>query len=100
MQNLDYVFTGDFLGKTSDIGDGSLRGWEFRKFDHLVGDYFVAPAFIEAVTVDRAAVPCAFCASLHVSMHLILQHTAICSMEFKGFHHAPRITCRWYGSLA
>lgn len=51
VQNLDYVFTGDFLGKTSDIGDGSLRGWEFRKFDHLVGDYFVAPAFIEAVTM-------------------------------------------------
>lgn len=38
-QYIDHLFTGDVLGKESDIGSGALRGWEFRKFDHLVGDF-------------------------------------------------------------
>ena len=39
------------LGHKSDIADGSLRGWEFRKFGNLVGDYCVSPRFLDAVTV-------------------------------------------------
>ncbi|KAK9814001.1 hypothetical protein WJX73_008754 [Symbiochloris irregularis] len=50
-QHIDHLFTGDVLGKESDIASGALRGWEFRKFDHLVGDYFIAPAFLEAVAM-------------------------------------------------
>ena len=33
----------------TDIADGSLRGWQFRTFANLVGDYFVAPSFLAAV---------------------------------------------------
>ena len=42
---------GDILGKKSDIADGSLRDWDFRKFEHLVGDYYVAPKFLDAMAV-------------------------------------------------
>lgn len=35
--HLDSLFTGNFLGHKSDIADGSLRGFEFRKFDHIIG---------------------------------------------------------------
>ncbi|KAK9865373.1 hypothetical protein WJX84_003077 [Apatococcus fuscideae] len=48
---IDHLFTGKTLGAKSDIADGTLRGYEFRKFDNLVGDYYVAPAFLEAVAV-------------------------------------------------
>ncbi len=41
--NLDSLFTGKFLGQKSDIADGSLRAYEMRKLDNLVGDYYVAP---------------------------------------------------------
>lgn len=41
-----------FLGHKSDIADGTLRNdWEFRSFNNLVGDYYVAPRFLDAVTV-------------------------------------------------
>ena len=36
----------------SDIADGSLRDWEIRKFDFLVGDYYIAPSFLDAVVVS------------------------------------------------
>ncbi len=49
--NIDHLFTGKTLGAKSDIADCTLRGYEFRKFDNLVGDYYVAPAFLEAVAV-------------------------------------------------
>ena len=45
---------GDILGKKSDIADGSLRDWDFRKFEHLVGDYYVAPKFLDAMAVRVA----------------------------------------------
>lgn len=51
LQNIDSLFTGNVLGHKSDIADGSLRGWEFRKFGNLVGDYCVSPRFLDAVTV-------------------------------------------------
>lgn len=52
--NLDYLFTGTFLGHKSDIADGTLRDYEFRKFNNIVGDYYVAPAFLEKVTLHIA----------------------------------------------
>ena len=50
-QQLEYLFTGEMLGHKSDIADGSLRGYEFRKFENIVGDYYVAPKFLEAIAV-------------------------------------------------
>lgn len=49
--HLDSLFTGNFLGHKSDIADGTLRGFEFRKFDHIVGDYYISPRFLSAVTM-------------------------------------------------
>lgn len=54
---LDSLFLGNEkfnLGGTSDLSDGSLRRYEFSKFDHIVGDYFISPAFLEAVAVHLA----------------------------------------------
>lgn len=48
---LDSVFTGNFLGHKSDIADGSLRGYEFRTYNNVVGDYYVAPKFLDAVVL-------------------------------------------------
>jgi hypothetical protein len=48
---IDHLFTGNFLGHESDIADGRLRGWEFRSFAHLVGDYYVSPRFMDAIAV-------------------------------------------------
>lgn len=50
-KNIDYLFTGELLGHKSDIADGSLRGYEFRKFENIVGDYYVSPRFIERVAL-------------------------------------------------
>lgn len=37
---------GNFLGHKSDIADGSLRAWEMRTFNNIVGDYYVAPRWV------------------------------------------------------
>ena len=50
-QNLDSIFTGQFLGHQSDIADGTLRKYEFRTYENIVGDYYVAPKFLEAVAM-------------------------------------------------
>ena len=50
-QNIDSLFTGNILGHQSDIADGSLRNYEFRSFNNLVGDYYVAPRFLDAVVM-------------------------------------------------
>lgn len=55
---------GDILGKKSDIADGSLRDWDFRKFEHLVGDYYVAPKFLDAMAV-RLLIAC-YCRCLNL----------------------------------
>ena len=55
VQQIDSLFVGDILGKKSDIADGSLRDWQFRKFENLVGDYYVAPKFLDAMSVSTAA---------------------------------------------
>ena len=52
--NLDSLFTGNFLGHKSDIADGTLRNYEFRTFNNIVGDYYVAPKFLDAVTLHIA----------------------------------------------
>lgn len=54
-QFIDHLFTGNVLGHESDIADGRLRGWEFRSFANLVGDYYVSPRFLEAVAVRSIA---------------------------------------------
>ena len=51
VQNIDYLFTGETLGHKSDIADGSLRRWEFRKYDNIQGDYYISPRFLEHVAV-------------------------------------------------
>ncbi len=44
--NLDSLFVGSVLGHKSDIADGSLRAYEMRKLDNLVGDYYIAPRWV------------------------------------------------------
>lgn len=53
-RNLDSLFTGKFLGHQSDIADGTLRAYEFRSFNNIVGDYYIAPRFLDAVTMHVA----------------------------------------------
>jgi len=48
---IDSLFTGNILGHVSDIADGTLRNYEFRSFNNLVGDYYVAPKFLDAVAL-------------------------------------------------
>jgi len=48
---IDHLFTGKTLGHESDIADGRLRGWEFRSFEHIIGDYYISPRFLDAITV-------------------------------------------------
>ncbi len=51
-RNLDSLFTGNFLGHQSDIADGSLRReYDFRTYENIVGDYYVAPRFLDAVAM-------------------------------------------------
>ncbi|KAG2437907.1 hypothetical protein HXX76_005523 [Chlamydomonas incerta] len=56
-QNVDHIdslFAGEVLGHKSDIADGSLRGTDFRVFNNIVGDYYVAPAFLMKVAMHMA----------------------------------------------
>lgn len=53
ISQLDSLFVGDILGKKSDIADGSLRDYEFSKFDHIVGDYYIAPRFLDNMAVSH-----------------------------------------------
>jgi len=50
----DYLFTGERLGHKSDIADGSLRNFEFRSLDNIVGEYYIAPRFLETVALHIA----------------------------------------------
>ncbi|GAX74854.1 hypothetical protein CEUSTIGMA_g2300.t1 [Chlamydomonas eustigma] len=51
---LDFHITGNFLGHKSDIADGSLRKYEFRTFSNIIGDYYVAPRFLEKIALHFA----------------------------------------------
>lgn len=53
-QHLDSIFTGGFLGRKSDIADGSLRYEEFRSYNNIVGEYYVAPRFLMRVAMHMA----------------------------------------------
>jgi hypothetical protein len=53
-RNIDSLFTGKTLGHESDIADGSLRDWDFRSLNNIVGDYYVAPKFLDAVAMHIA----------------------------------------------
>jgi len=65
-QYIDSLFAGNFLGKKSDIADGSLRNQDIRTFGHLQGDYYVSPRFLETVALhitknilcDQGALDC------------------------------------------
>ncbi|MCO5611679.1 hypothetical protein L7F22_065935 [Adiantum nelumboides] len=45
---VDDLFTGNFLGKEADIVF-AYRQKVTRSFDHLQGDYYIAPAFMEKI---------------------------------------------------
>ena len=52
VDHLDSLFVGNTLGHRSDIADGSLREDDHRRtFNNLVGDYYVAPSFMDAVAL-------------------------------------------------
>lgn len=50
-QYIDSLFTGNILGHKSDIADGSLRSEEFRTYNNIQGDYFIAPRFLDKVAL-------------------------------------------------
>lgn len=50
-QYIDSLFTGSVLGHQTDIADGSLRNFEFRTLNNIVGDYYIAQRFLDAVTM-------------------------------------------------
>ena len=58
--HLDSLFTGNFLGHKSDIADGTLRYYEFRSFDHIIGCDAMAH---DVLKVSRPHILCASCAS-------------------------------------
>ncbi|MEW5311269.1 MAG: hypothetical protein WDW38_002999 [Sanguina aurantia] len=55
-EHIDYLFTGNTLGHKTDIADGSLRHYEMRTFNNLVGDYYVSPRFLERVALHIARI--------------------------------------------
>jgi len=59
VSHVDSLFTGGQMGLKSDIADGSLRGYEFRSLKHIVGDYYIAPRFLDAIAVLCRSSPCA-----------------------------------------
>ncbi|XP_041992522.1 ribulose bisphosphate carboxylase/oxygenase activase, chloroplastic-like isoform X1 [Salvia splendens] len=50
---IDDLFTGNFLGKDSDIVF-DYRQKATRSFEYLQGDYYIAPAFLDKVVVHMA----------------------------------------------
>ena len=48
---IDSLFVGQFLGRKSDIASGELRTEELRTLNNIVGDYYVPPAFMDAVAL-------------------------------------------------
>ncbi|KAG2449855.1 hypothetical protein HYH02_005378 [Chlamydomonas schloesseri] len=54
VDHIDSLFTGEVLGHKSDIADGSLRAVDFRVFNNIVGDYYVAPEFLMKVAMHMA----------------------------------------------
>ncbi|KAI8473751.1 MAG: hypothetical protein J3K34DRAFT_164814 [Monoraphidium minutum] len=48
---IDSLFTGNTIGHKTDIADGSLRGYEFRTFENIQGDYFIARRYLDKVAL-------------------------------------------------
>jgi hypothetical protein len=48
---LDRLFTGEFLGTKSDIASGELRRYEFRKYNNIQGDYYIAQRFLHKIAM-------------------------------------------------
>jgi hypothetical protein len=48
---IDRLFTGDFLGTKSDIASGELRHDEFRTYENIQGDYYIAPRFLHRIAM-------------------------------------------------
>jgi hypothetical protein len=48
---IDDLFVGKFMGKQADIASGELRPNERRTLEHIRGDYYVPPAFMDAVSL-------------------------------------------------
>ncbi|EFN56322.1 hypothetical protein CHLNCDRAFT_144763 [Chlorella variabilis] len=61
---IDSIFTGNVLGHKSDIADGSLRTYEFRTYNNIVGDYYIAPRFLEKI-------------ALHIAKNFLLEFGAL-----------------------
>ncbi|KAG7589944.1 P-loop containing nucleoside triphosphate hydrolase [Arabidopsis suecica] len=66
---IDDVFIGDFLGKDSDIVF-DYRQKATRSFEHLQGDYYIAPSFLDKVAVH--IVKNYLAPSLNIKIPLIL----------------------------
>jgi len=49
--HLESLFGGEFLGTKADIADGSLRYEEFRTLNNIIGEFYVAPRFMERVAM-------------------------------------------------
>lgn len=45
------MFTGGFLGTKSDIASGELRREEFRTYNNICGDYYIAQRFLHKVAM-------------------------------------------------
>lgn len=75
ISQIDSLFVGDILGKKSDIADGSLRDWDFRKFNNLVGDYWIAPTFLDSMGVrsDHAQTLCCLCTNSQATTSGVFQ---------------------------
>lgn len=52
--HLDALFTGGFLGTKSDIASGELRREEFRTYNNICGDYYIAQRFLHRVAMHIA----------------------------------------------
>ena len=74
------------LGHKSDIADGSLRGYEFRKFENIVGDYYVAPKFLEAIVVRLGGVADYLLLNWYLPMSL---NSSLCCCT--NFHYKAKL---------
>ena len=50
-QYIDRLFTGNILGHKSDIASGELRIREFRTYNNIEGDYYIAQRFLHKIAM-------------------------------------------------
>jgi hypothetical protein len=51
---IDHLFTGDLMGKRSDLADGTFRYEEFRTLNNIVGEFYISPRYLERVAMHIA----------------------------------------------